>query len=212
MHSIYFLGGSPGSGKTTFTDTLHKNAGVAVYHTDDILLSSVAAKDKQPHMFALRELSDPLDIWDRSPQGCLDFWLKYYEEAFDILVEDLPQRQDVSQPLVAEGVCILPYFLERFHDRPNACFLVSGHAFLKEAISKKLKQIPAFSEGIKGNSKYRNMLYVFSSMSEIVIEGCKRNNFPYLIMQNSEDYPLIYSKILHQFPSLRRLSDGSCSG
>lgn len=204
MNNIYFLGGSPGSGKTTFTDILRKNLGVAVYHTDDIFLGSAVTQNKQPYMFELRELSDPLDIWNRSPQDCLNFWLKYYAEAFGILVEDLRQRQDASQALIAEGVCILPSFLERFHDRPNACFLVSCHAFLEEAISKKLKQIPAFSEGMKENNKYRNMLYVFSSISEIVMEGCKRNHFPYLIMENPEDYPLVYSKFLHQFPSLEK--------
>lgn len=209
MNRVYFLGGSPGSGKTTFTDTIHRNLGVAVYHTDDIFLTSNVTKNKQPHMFELRELSNPLDIWKRSPQSCLDFWIKYYEEAFGILMEELRQRQGNLRPLVAEGVCILPHFLEKINYQSNAYFLISSPIFLEEAISRKLKQIPAISvKSVKNESGiYENMLYTFSGISQIMLEDCKRVNFPYFIMQNLEDYSVIYQKILTQFPSLEKEYD-----
>lgn len=206
MNRVYFLGGSPGSGKTTFTDTIHRNLGVAVYHTDDIFLTSNVTKNKQPHMFELRELSNPLDIWKRSPQSCLDFWIKYYEEAFGILMEDLHQKQGGLRPFIAEGVCILPHFLEKLNYQSNAYFLISCHLFLEEAIAQKLKQIPA-SLYKNESHLYENMLYTFSGISQIMIEDCKRANFPYFIMQNLEDYSVIYQKILNQFSSLEKQCD-----
>jgi len=204
MNRVYFLGGSPGSGKTTFTDAIHKNLGVAVFHTDDIFLASIPNKNKQPHMFELRELSDPLDIWKRSPQSCLDFWIKYYEEAFELLMEDLHQRQESPRPFIAEGVCILPHFLEKIDGRSNAFFLISCHAFLREAVSQKLKQIPAFFNKNESHDMFENMLYTFSGISQLMVEDCKRVNFPYLVMKNPKDYSTIYQKILHQFPALER--------
>lgn len=185
---------------------LFKNLGVPVYHTDDIFLTSNVNKNKQPHMFGLRELSNPLDIWNRSPQSCLDFWQKYYEEAFGILMENLHQRQESLHPLLAEGVCILPHFLEKIDCKSNAYFLISCHLFLEEAISQKLKQIPA-SLYKNESHLHENMLYTFSGISQIMIEDCKRANFPYFIMQNLEDYSVIYQKILNQFSSLEKQCD-----
>lgn len=199
MDGIYFLGGSPGSGKTTFTDAVHKNLGVAVYHTDDIFFTPDVTKDAQPNMFELRELSDPLDIWGRPPQTCLDFWVKYYEEAFGILMKNLRQEQAGSRPLIAEGVCVLPQFLERINCKSNVYFLISCRTFLGESISQKLNQIPVFSSKNKKQSIYDNMLDVFSAISQIMIEGCERANFPYLIIQSSKTYSILYQKILNQF-------------
>ncbi len=205
MNRVYFLGGSPGSGKTTFADAIYKNLGVPVYHTDDIFLTSNVNKNKQPHMFELYELSNPLDIWNRSPQSCLDFWLKYYEEAFGILMENLHQRLESLRPLLAEGVCILPHFLEKIDCKSNAYFLISCHTFLEEAISQKLKQIPAFFDKHESHKMYENMLYVFSSVSQIIIEDCKRANFPYLLIQNTKDYSMNYQKITNQFSLLEKV-------
>lgn len=199
MNGVYFLGGSPGSGKTTFTDAVHENLGVAIYHTDTIFLTADVTKNKQPNMFELREFSDPLDIWSRSPQACLDFWLKYYEEAFRILMEDLRQGHADPRPLIAEGVCILPHFLEEINCRSNAYFLISCRTFLEEAISQKLKQIPGSFDKNEKQSTYDNMLDVFSGISQIMLEGCERANFPYLIMQDSKTYSMLYPKILDQF-------------
>ena len=203
MGSVYFLGGSPGTGKTTFTDAIQKGLGTAVYHTDDILLTSNVNKHKQPRMFELHELSNPLDIWKRSPQGCLDFWISLYEEAFKILMENLHRKQGNSLPLIAEGVCILPHFLEKLDPQPNAYFLISCHDFLKEALLQKLKQIPAFFDKDESYNIYTNMLYAFSGIAQIMIEDCKRNNFPYMVMKNSEDYSMIYPRILNHFSSLK---------
>ena len=211
MNRVYFLGGSPGSGKTTFTDAIHRNLGVEVFHTDDIFLKSNVSKNKQPYMSELRELSNPLDIWKRSPQSCLDFWIKYYEEAFGLLMENLHQRQENPHPVIVEGVCILPRFLEKINYHSNSYFLISCYKFLEEAVSQKLKQLPA---SLYNNESYiyENMLYTFSGISQIMIEDCKRINFPYLIMQNLEDYSLIHQKILNQFSHLEKECDESAMG
>lgn len=205
MNRVYFLGGSPGSGKTTFADAIYKNLGIPAYHADDIFLASDVNQNKQPHMFGLCELSNPLDIWKRSPQSCMDFWLKYYEEAFGILMENLHQRPEGLHPLLAEGVCILPQFLEKIDCKSNAFFLISRHTFLEEAISRKLKQIPAFFDKHESHKMYENMLYVFSSISQIMIEDCKRANFPYLFIQNEKDYSMNYQKITRQFSLLEKV-------
>ena len=126
-------------------------------------------------------------------------------KAFGILMENLHQRQESLHPLLAEGVCILPHFLEKIDCKSNAYFLISCHTFLEEAVSQKLKQIPAFFDKHESHKMYENMLYVFSSVSQIIIEDCKRANFPYLLIQNTKDYSMNYPKIINQFSLLEKV-------
>ena len=161
MNRVYFLGGSPGSGKTTFTDAIHRNLGVEVFHTDDIFLKSNVSKNKQPYMSELRELSNPLDIWKHSPQSCLDFWIKYYEEAFglekeqiDILKADIMERFRRSEQTFQDAPPDNRDFLQSF---AFICML-SFDVYVKKLLIEKMIDGMRKEEPGRGEKRQKNKM------------------------------------------------------
>ncbi|MBN1964297.1 MAG: hypothetical protein JW910_06600 [Anaerolineae bacterium] len=105
---VYWLGGSPCSGKSSIADLLAAEYGLRVYRCDDCLNVHMeqATPDAQPEMYAVaRRAGD--DLWLRPVAELLASEVRFYAEEFPLHVAAL-QALPRDVPVLAEGAALLP--------------------------------------------------------------------------------------------------------
>lgn len=113
--TIYVIGGSPCSGKSTVAQALSEKYGLHYFKVDDHLeryMKQGAADHKA--CCAKAEAMSPEQIWMRDPLVQCEEELSIYEEIFPYIVEDL-EKIDGAQGIITEGAAYLPRLAKRCH-------------------------------------------------------------------------------------------------
>lgn len=113
--TIYVIGGSPCSGKSTVAQALSERYGLHYFKVDDHLeryMKQGAADQKA--CCASAEAMSPEQIWMREPLVQCQEELSIYEEIFPYIVEDLSKIEG-AQGIITEGAVYLPHLAKRCH-------------------------------------------------------------------------------------------------
>lgn len=114
LSHIYWIGGSPCTGKTTIARKLAAEYGFTYYKCDDCYDDHMSRSTpyQHPHMYKIKD-----ETWDQiwSTQFCsltveeqIEDVVRVYEEQFSLILEDLLSRPKTT-PIVVEGAALLPY-------------------------------------------------------------------------------------------------------
>ncbi len=130
INNIYWLGGSPCSGKTSVAEVIATRRGFSLFRCDDSLFEHMAAADplRQPAMARAWHLS-----WDgrfmRPVEEQVADVFAIYGEEFELLLEQLAAFPE-ERPLLAEGNAWLPELLRALGVSPaRAAYLVPTREF-----------------------------------------------------------------------------------
>ena len=105
--TIYYIGGSPCSGKSTVAEALAARHGLHYFKVDDHLerYMALAAQEGKPACTQVTGMS-PEEIWMRAPQVQCREELRIYEEIFGYVLADLAA---IDAPgVITEGAAYLP--------------------------------------------------------------------------------------------------------
>ncbi len=104
--SIFFIGGSPCSGKSTVAEALSTQFGLTYFKADDHLdeFTTRGAAEGLPVCQRIQRMS-PDEIWMRPPQEQCQGELDYYAEIAPFVLEKLRHQ---PRPIIAEGAAFLP--------------------------------------------------------------------------------------------------------
>ena len=111
--AIFFIGGSPCSGKSTVAQILADRHSLRYFKVDDHLdryLQAAAAQGKPACQRAVQMTPD--EIWMRDPQLQCEEELRIYEEIFDLILADLAALSS-QQDIITEGAAYLPMLMQR---------------------------------------------------------------------------------------------------
>ena len=111
--TIYFIGGSPCSGKSTITQALSEKYGLHYFKVDDYLdeyIKKGAAEGKEYCRRA--ENMTPDQIWMREPAVQCKEELLIYEEIFNYALADL-ENINCENGIITEGAAFLPILAKR---------------------------------------------------------------------------------------------------
>jgi adenylate kinase family enzyme len=110
-HPIFWIGGSPCSGKSTVAARLSERFGWAIYSCDDAYYrhQELIAPDRQPVYSRLSKL-DGDEVWMRPVPQQIEEELEIYREEFPFILQDLCSRAK-REPVIAEGAALLPELL-----------------------------------------------------------------------------------------------------
>ena len=113
--TIYVIGGSPCSGKSTVAQALSERYGLHYFKVDDHLEQYMkrGAADQKAYC-ASAEAMSPEQIWMRDPLVQCEEELSIYEEIFPYIVEDL-EKMEGAQGIITEGAAYLPRLVKRCH-------------------------------------------------------------------------------------------------
>ena len=115
MTNIYFIGGSPCSGKSTITEILAKKYDLYYFKVDDFLEEYIdrGAEEGRPVCMQICSMT-PDETWMREPIEQCKEELAWYCEVFDYVCEEIAQIQNVNNVngIIAEGAAYLPTLMK----------------------------------------------------------------------------------------------------
>lgn len=109
LSNIYWIGGSPCSGKSTIAQTLAEKYGWRYYSCDDAFWrhNQVTTPEAQPTFYRVMRLSSE-DVWVSRPVAQqVAEEIAIYREEFPMILADLLALPR-TQPILAEGAALLP--------------------------------------------------------------------------------------------------------
>lgn len=118
MINIYYIGGSPCSGKSTIAEILAEKYGLYYFKVDDFLDKyTKLAVSKGYKICKKLDSMNAEQIWMREPKIQCKEELEYYEEIFEFLLEDLKQVE--SEAIITEGAAYLPWIMKMLNISEN---------------------------------------------------------------------------------------------
>jgi hypothetical protein len=134
LSHVYWLGGSPCSGKSTIADLIHNRYGLDVYHVDEAVRARFGPYDQETQPCMHRWTTSTWDdLWMRPVETLLMEVFQCYKEQFDLVLADLMASRTRS-PVVVEGNPLLPAEVAPLLlDRSRALWLAPTEAFQRKA-------------------------------------------------------------------------------
>jgi hypothetical protein len=125
---VRWLGGSACAGKSTAARALAAAHGLTLYSCDDRFEEHRrrASPERHPGFHRLMDLP-PEELWTRPVAAQVQDLLRFYEDEFTMVVEDL---RSLTGPVLAEGVGLLPGLVAEVLAEPwQACWLIATPDF-----------------------------------------------------------------------------------
>lgn len=108
MMNIYYIGGSPCSGKSTVAEILSEQYDLYYFKVDDFLDSYTKQGALKGYSVCRKQVElTPDQIWMRDPVLQCREELIYYEEVFEFIERDLEQIKNVNG-VITEGAAYVP--------------------------------------------------------------------------------------------------------
>lgn len=135
---MYWLGGSPCSGKSSIAAFLAEQHDLVVYHCDDHFdrHQSQSNPENQPALFQLGTMSWD-DIWLRPVAEQVRHVIEVYRELFPMILADL-HAQAGGRPVLVEGAALLPDLIsQHLTGEHTAFYLIPTPQFQNETYVRR---------------------------------------------------------------------------
>ncbi len=153
MNKIYYLGGSPCSGKSTVAEMLAVKYNFLYFKLDERLNEYIEKGKLQDKTYIKRYFSmSPDEIWLRAPAEQNREEMNIYHEIFEYAVSDIKTLPE-DKPVIAEGAGFLPELMKKIGVTENEYICITPskdfqyekysqrtwiHDILKDCSDKKL--------------------------------------------------------------------------
>lgn len=135
---IYWIGGSPCSGKSTIAKLLTDKYDFTYYNCDEAYHNHLkrCRSELHPIMTKLKDLSLN-DIFSRPVDQQVKEVIKFYHEEFEFILEDITSIS-LNKPILVEGAALLPENVSPLlHTKNHGAWLIPTAKFQVEQYSKR---------------------------------------------------------------------------
>jgi uridine kinase len=135
---IYWIGGSPCSGKSTIAELLTTKYDLIYYKCDEVYQNHIerCKANIHPTMNKIKGLSVN-DIFSRPLEQQINDTIMFYKEEFGMFLEDIA-KIDSSKPLLIEGAALLPEVVfQHLRNFNHGIWLIPTADFQIEQYSKR---------------------------------------------------------------------------
>lgn len=135
---IYWIGGSPCSGKSTIAELIADKYDFTYYKCDDAYHNHMkrCRSELHPIMTKLKGLSIN-DIFSRPVEQQVDETIKFYREEIRLILEDLRSGSS-SKPILVEGAALLPENVSPLlYTKDHGVWIIPTAKFQIEQYSKR---------------------------------------------------------------------------
>lgn len=136
--NLYWIGGSPCSGKSSIADDLAVTHGLTVYRCDEAFYrhQELVTPERQPVFSRLARASCD-ELWMRPVPRQLKEEIALYHEEFPLILADLAGIA-AMRPVIAEGAALLPHLIGRLGvHRHRAIWIVPTADFQRAHYSQR---------------------------------------------------------------------------
>lgn len=182
---IYYIGGSPCSGKSTVAEALAKRCGLTYFKTDDYLdeLIDEGADAGLPVCRRIRSMSAE-ETWMRPPQVQCREELDFYEEVSGMLLERLNRLQ--GGPVITEGAAFLPEVMKAWSVPPQRYIAITPTREFQFSRYRERPWVPhVLRDCSDREAAFRNWMERDALFAEDVREQCSRADYLSLLTDGS---------------------------
>lgn len=198
--NIYWIGGSPCSGKSTVAEMISRRLGMDYFKLDDLLdeLIACAAQNGGAACTAVMSMT-PEEIWMRDPEIQCREEFAIYREIFPFAMEKLT-AMSAGRPIITEGAGWLPGLMDSVGVEPSRYFcLVPARTFQIAEYSKR-PWVEYVLEGCSdrktafGNWMERDALFALQAACD-----ARRLEYPVMVNDGTVDIEEMYRVITAHF-------------
>lgn len=197
---VYWIGGSPCSGKSSIVELLAKEQKTAVYHCDDHFdqhLKLTTAK-VQPEFYRVRNMSWD-DLWMRPVAEQVTHELAIYREQFPMILADL-LKMPRNRPILVEGAALLPELMTKVLQKPNQAFyVVPTLEFQRRTYAKRPWIHGILKQCRDPEQAFENWMARDVAFGKYVAETAVSLNYPVIFVDGSRSIAENSAKVARHF-------------
>ena len=152
MTNVYYIGGSPCSGKSTIAEILAEKFDLYYFKVDDFLEEyTKMGASKGYEICKKQENMSPEEIWMREPRLQCEEEFAFYEEVFEFVRADLQKIN--AKGIITEGAAYLPKLMKEKGISSNRYLAVTPTAEFQVEHYRQREWVPYVLEGCSDKEK-----------------------------------------------------------
>jgi shikimate kinase len=193
---VFWVGGSPCSGKSTIADKLGKKYSLRVYHADDHFPDHVqrANPNKQPLLAALKKMNWD-EIFMRPVNMQVEEVFAIYREESEFILDDLSALIG-KEPIIAEGAAFTPENLMPFlQNRSNAVWIVPTPDFQRAHYERREWLQHILNQCRHPEQAYENWMERDAEFARQIIQLTQKKKLNLVVVDGSRTIKEITNKV-----------------
>lgn len=204
--NIYYIGGSPCSGKSTIAQRISERYGLSYFKVDDHLerYLKAGASGGKPACGRVQAMS-PDQIWMREPLVQCEEELLIYREIFESILKDLEQT-DCENGIITEGAAYLPELIKSVNVPVDRYISITPSKEFQIFHYSKREWIPYVLEGCSDKKKaFENWMDRDALFAEAVRKQCAEHGYVSVVNDGAEKIEKITDRVIAHFGLERRI-------
>lgn len=180
--TVYFIGGSPCSGKSTVAQALSEKYHLRYFKVDEYLekYMKMAAADGKGSCKAVEQMT-PEQIWMREPIVQCDEEIQIYEEIFPYILADL-EKTECDHGIITEGAAYLPSLMKACAVPANRYISITPSKEFQVSHYRQREWVPYVLEGCSDKEKaFENWMERDALFAKAVQQQCTHHRYLSLI-------------------------------
>ena len=200
MFKVYYIGGSPCSGKSTISEMLVEKYGFQYYKLDDYLFEHLEKGASDGNDLYKKVISMSLDeTWFRNPLEQSDEEIAIYEIMFSYAMNDI-NNLSAETAVLAEGAGFLPNLMKKANvDKSHYACIVPTKKFQIKHYSKRAWIKDYLSSCSDKDRAFHNWMERDSIFAERVLEEAKKLEYFNIIVDGNQSINENYEVIENVF-------------
>lgn len=197
---VYYIGGSPGSGKSTIAKMLAKKYGFTHYKLDDYLFEYMkkAAQSGKEHSMLTRTLSQE-QTWMREPQVQVDEEFDIYREIFPFALAAI-EKMSIKKGIIAEGAGFTPRLIAEQKISPTRYICIVPTDEFQRKVFANRKWIKLFLKGCNDPSAaFENWMRRDSLFAAEALEQAKELGYTHILVDGKDTIAENYNVTIRTF-------------
>lgn len=197
---IYYIGGSPCSGKSTIAEMMAKKFDLYYFKVDDMLEKYTLLGTDEGYEICRKQLTmSPEQIWMRDVDLQCQEELQFYHEIFGLIQADIKLISG-KKGMIAEGAAFLPEIMQKNNitDKEYICMTPTKEFQIEHY--RKREWVPYVLEGCSDKEKaFENWMDRDVLFAETVRRQCENANYKSIVVDGKNDILDILSVVCQQF-------------
>ena len=199
MTNIYYIGGSPCSGKSTVAEILAEKYDLYYFKVDDFLEEyTKMGAAKGCEICKKQEEMSPEAIWMREPQLQCEEELTFYEEVFEFVMADLKKIN--AKGIITEGAAYLPKLMKAKDISSDQYLTITPTAEFQIEHYKQREWVPYVLEGCSDKEKaFSNWMNRDILFAQEVQRQCSQERYVSIINDGSIEIDELVNLVVSHF-------------
>ncbi len=198
--NVYYIGGSPCSGKSTIAEALAKKYDMTYIKIDDFLDAHIAKGAEKGYEICLKQTQmNPEQIWMRKPELQCQEELQFYHEVFEFVQEEI-KAAPKDKPIVVEGAAFLPELMQGLKLPGERYISITPEKGFQIEHYKQREWVPYVLEGCSDKEQaFANWMERDALFAEAVRKQCETAGYVSLVTDGSRTVEEVVELVRRQF-------------